>query len=83
MKSNSLNFLSSVLSAFVNCFSAPPLPPGRIIQYACVVDTSSRVIVRDVITQSTNVTSTTCIERCDADLFLYAEVSTATNAISV
>ena len=74
MKSNSLIFLYSVLPVFVNCSSAPSLPPGRIIQYACVVDNPSHVVVGDVITQSTNHTSATCIEGCDADLFLYAGV---------
>ena len=44
------------------------------LQYACVVDTPSRVIVGDVITQSINHTSAIRIERCDADLFLYAGV---------
>ena len=55
-------------------FDSPELPLNWTTQFACAVDTGSRIIANDVTTVLTNNTPATCIELCDAGNFAFAGV---------
>ncbi|KAI0692179.1 hypothetical protein C8T65DRAFT_552249, partial [Cerioporus squamosus] len=55
-------------------FNPPQIPLNWTTQYACAVDTPSRIIAGDVTTQYSDNTPATCIERCDAADFIFAGV---------
>ncbi|RPD67482.1 WSC-domain-containing protein [Lentinus tigrinus ALCF2SS1-6] len=74
MRFTPLTLIALALPVYVYSFDPPTLPFGWTTWYACVVDNPSRVIVDDVITQSSNNTPAACIEHCDAQLYLWAGV---------
>ena len=69
-------FLPSVqpLAPRASAFSPPTIPLNWSTVYACAVDVPSRVIAHDVTTQYPDNTPASCIERCDANNYIYAGV---------
>ena len=70
----SLIFAAIGLVSSIYAFDSPELPLNWTTQFACAVDTGSRIIANDVTTVPTNNTPATCIELCDAGNFAFAGV---------
>ncbi|KAI0650915.1 WSC-domain-containing protein [Trametes meyenii] len=72
------SLLALTYSAFalggVLAFDGPDLPLNWSTVFPCAVDFGSRVIVGDITVQDPNNTPAACIERCDAQNFIYAGV---------
>ncbi|KAI0638660.1 WSC-domain-containing protein [Trametes polyzona] len=68
----SLLVASGPLSAL--SFGTPDIPLNWTTVYPCAVDFGSRVIVDDITVQDPNNTPASCIERCDAQNYVYAGV---------
>lgn len=64
----------AVLTMGTVAFDQPDIPLNWTTAYACAVDFGSRIIAGDITVQDPNNTPASCVERCDAQNFIYAGV---------
>lgn len=65
------------LAAFIMgtlAFNQPGIPLNWTTVYPCAVDFGARIIAGDITVQDPNNTPASCVERCDAQNFIYAGV---------